>query len=208
MTAERTPQHVQCLECQHRWVAAYLPMEVGAFARLVKGMCCPMCAATSDKVAMREANDIPAVTSGVNLSEALRRWLGSGERGISSNCIVEHLTGVPALGSRSAFGHHPHDGDDLRRCMLLLEAVPELRSEMPRMASASKEWAALVPHWEELIDLLKRELKREPGTCGRTYQRMRQLLSPVDGGALYETDGDWEAFEQRRRRSRRPRRRL
>lgn len=202
--SKRTPQHVQCLTCEHRWIAAHLPMEAGAFARLLKGLCCPMCGATTDDLRLRDANDIPETT--VTISQALAAWLASGERGTSSNFMVQHLTGVPATSRHFNYGH-PHDGDDLRRCMLLLEAVPELVPLLPKMATASPAWAALVPHWDELVGILKRELAREPGTCGRTYERMRQLLAPVDGGSLYETDGDWDAHEKRKREWKRKSRR-
>lgn len=201
---DKTPQHVQCRQCQHVWIAAYLPMDAGVFARLMTALHCPMCAADATEIGLRDANDVPATT--VTISAALRDWLASGERGISSNFMVQHLTGVPATDRWFPYGH-PDDGDDLRRCMLLLEAVPELKPLVPRMATASPEWAALVAHWDALIDILKRELLREPGTYGRTYERMRQLLAPIDGGSLYETDGDWDAAEKRTRGRRRTRRR-
>lgn len=202
----RKPQHVACDTCEHVWVVAYLPMDTSVFTAILKGARCPSCGSGSDKMRLRDANDVPP--EAMSVSPELRNWLSRGERGISSNAIVEHLTPVPT-GASSPFGDHPSDGDDLRRCMLLLDAVPALQPLMSKMATRSKVWAALVSDWDGLIAILRRELRREPGTCGRTYERMRQLLHPVDGQSLYETDGDWDAYERakaqyakrRRRRS-------
>jgi len=84
-----------------------------------------------------------------------RSWLREGERGESSEAIVEHLTGKPVGGKPYAerFGRldHPADAGDFRRCELLLRAVPMARQEFPRMARVSPEWAALVGAWGDIV---------------------------------------------------------
>ena len=108
-------------------------------------------------------------------------WLAGGERGTSSNTIVEHLTGLPALGrgwDRS--GDHPSDPDDLRRCLLLLEAVPAFKSRFYEMQDSSKEWNALTVHIEELTRLLTEEVpnwkdSRARGSAPKTYARMKEI---------------------------------
>lgn len=109
-------------------------------------------------------------------------WLAGGERGISSNTIVEHLTGLPALGrgwDRSG-PCHPHDPDDLRRCLLLLEAVPAFKSRFYEMQGASKKWNALTVHIEELTRLMSEEVPnwkgyRATGSAPKTYARMKEI---------------------------------
>lgn len=47
--------------------------------------------------------------------------------------------------------HHaayPHDPDDLNRCLLLLNLIPEWAPRIREMAQHSQEWAALVSSWE------------------------------------------------------------
>lgn len=78
----------------------------------------------------------------------LVHWLANGRRGISSNTMVQHLTGIATLGKWA--GDIPHDPDDLDRCLKLLEAVPSLRPLLPRMGTYSKRWAALISRWEEI----------------------------------------------------------
>jgi hypothetical protein len=43
MTEERKPFWAKCPGCSHCWPAAYLPMEMGACARLLKRAACPHC---------------------------------------------------------------------------------------------------------------------------------------------------------------------
>jgi formate dehydrogenase maturation protein FdhE len=42
---DKRPMQVQCVQCGHVWTAAYLPMEMGKVATLLKRVMCPMCAA-------------------------------------------------------------------------------------------------------------------------------------------------------------------
>lgn len=121
-------------------------------------------------------------------------WLAQGERGLSSEAIVSHLT-RQRVGRRefSTFAaDYPHDPDDFRRCELLLRQVPLARlmfaSAMP---SRSPEWAALVASWDEIAALLEAEV---PGVydaipwgskAPKSYALMRQLLDgarAVSGG--------------------------
>lgn len=98
------------------------------------------------------------------------RWLAFGERGVSSETIVSQLTGLQV---RSL--SHPHDPDDLRRCVLMLDACPSLAARIGEMRSASPEWAALVDVWSELVESLRSET-----AAGRqapiTYALMRKAI--------------------------------
>ena len=110
-------------------------------------------------------------------SEALILWLANGERGVSSNTIVTHLTGIYTLGPYQRRSH-PYDPDDLRRCRLLLEAVPELEANFANMATCSGVWGKLVLHWQELCDLMDREAPRwreREGSAVAVFRRMEKL---------------------------------
>lgn len=115
------------------------------------------------------------------LSEAATRWLASGERGLSSETIFEHLTGVQVLKDhwRSYGPHTPSDPADLRRCRLLLEQVPELVPLFHKMSTASKEWAALVKNWAELCTTMDAEAPnwRTKGEAApKTYELIKQAV--------------------------------
>lgn len=133
-------------------------------------------------------------------SENLMRWLAGGRRGTSSNTMVQHLTGLNCL--RDWRPDHPHDPDDMTRCRLLLEDVPELQSEFPRMATCSGPWAELVSHWQELCNLMDEESPRwreRLGAAPRTYARMRSLIEAgrLADGWRKTAPGCWSAPDDR-----------
>jgi hypothetical protein len=72
-------------------------------------------------------------------------------------------------------GCYPLDPGDLRRCVLLLEAVPELRRRFGRLRRVSPLWARYVDHWDELVDLLAEEAAEGTGRAPRTYARMQRI---------------------------------
>lgn len=118
------------------------------------------------------------------LTQAQLRWLTSGERGISSEQIFETLTGFAASGGRKRSATHPMDPADLRRCLLLLQQVPEFEPRISELAFVSPEWAALVAHWDELTTMFKEEAQVFPDgweglswNCHKTYRRMCQLIN-------------------------------
>jgi hypothetical protein len=120
---------------------------------------------------------------GVSLPAGLVEWLAGGERGISSNTMVTHLFGINALGDWP-WPSHPHDPADLRRCRLLIQQVPEVGRELPRMATCSAEWAALVAHWDELCALLDKELRDPRRSAPLTYRRMRELIESATAATM------------------------
>ena len=89
-----------------------------------------------------------------HLSEEAVAWLAAGERGMSSDSIFQHVTGVQTSKYEGHLPSWPHDCGDLRRCRELLAQVPEIEPLFrEKMASASPEWAALMPIWDELCAL-------------------------------------------------------
>lgn len=107
---------------------------------------------------------------------ALVRWLAGGERGMSSDTIVQHLTGLPALAGADPC--EPSDPGDLKRCRALLELVPELVEHFPRMREVSPEWARLCDHWDALCSLMDEEApnwRDGQNGCPRTSALMRTL---------------------------------
>jgi hypothetical protein len=110
------------------------------------------------------------------ISEAANNWLSTGERGISSEAIFSHLTGVNVVGGWGKCP--PSDPSDLVRCRKLLDAVPEFRARLNEMAAVSDTWAALVNEWDSLCDLMDAEApewRDGRGSCPRTYERMKAL---------------------------------
>lgn len=115
--------------------------------------------------------------SAAPLSAEAVAWLASGERGLSSETIFQHILRIKVLnGERNA---HPWDPDDLRRCRLLLEQVPELAIRFEEMRTCSAVWRRLVDHWAELCRLMDEECGGWPPKLGsrapQTYALMERL---------------------------------
>lgn len=106
----------------------------------------------------------------IDVPDSAIEWLRNGERGSSSETIFYCLTQLPIKRWSSTY---PSDPDDLRRCRLLLDTVPEFRARLGEMAQVSQQWAALVAHWDELCALMDEEAPS--GQCPKTYARMIQL---------------------------------
>jgi hypothetical protein len=138
-------------------------------------------------------------TEGAGLPPGAVEWLGSGERGISSNAMFTVLTGTSAMRDERDCPDHPHDPDDFRRCELLLDAVPALRGRLALMRDVSPVWAALVDAWPEIVHTFDGECNGWRGnkdwSAPATYALMRRL---IDGArAKRRTDAAGRSEEAR-----------
>jgi hypothetical protein len=115
-------------------------------------------------------------------------WLAGGERGLSSEGIVSHLTGQRIGSTRwpsAAWSYHPLDPDDFRRCQLLVEQVPLARLMFPAMRTASPVWERLVDAWDEIHEAIEAEVpdyvhtrSHAPARLG--YQVMKRVIAGGD----------------------------
>lgn len=113
----------------------------------------------------------------ITLTDPLVNWLANGERGISSNTMFTFITGVNA--AYDDYHSHPHDLGDFRRCRLLAEASNDIMNHLDRMKSVSREWSAIVDHWDELCRLMDEERpnwrKNENAPSPKTYALLNSL---------------------------------
>lgn len=93
-------------------------------------------------------------------------WALGDDTGSSSKAIARHMLGGDDSGRHASY---PSDGNDLGRCIRLLDAFPEWRARMPEMAEKSPAWAGLVAAWDELEAMYRRN---DTGL----YQRMKDIL--------------------------------
>lgn len=93
------------------------------------------------------------------------RWTLTGSVGLSSRCMAAHLTGNKCDGS------YPHDGGDFQRCVDLLNACPELRPLLPKMAEVNSYWLALIPEWERIEAL--------SGKSGMQYKEIQKIIGAI-----------------------------
>lgn len=99
-------------------------------------------------------------------------WLSGNDTGVSSKALCRHM-----LGLNVADNSAPSDGADLGRCLRLLKLIPEWTGRITEMADLGYCWAALVPHWSELEELLRAEAGDDYRGLGapKTYDRISAL---------------------------------
>ncbi|WP_335999626.1 hypothetical protein [Acinetobacter johnsonii] len=112
------------------------------------------------------------------LSQAMH-WLVNGSTGLSSKCLLATIIhGQPIQGGWNAT-FHPRDPSDLKRCISLLDAAPELRNHLNVMQEVSNEWNVLIKHWADLEAMFKEELQVNPNKAPLTLKFMRELFAEV-----------------------------
>lgn len=109
------------------------------------------------------------------------KWRAKGETCKASLTLFTYCSGIEALGSDAdAF---PMSVADLRRCRLLLDACPDMRPKMRRLAYVSKEWAELVSFWDDLCaihDLEVPDWRSNPKSGRRTKKMLVIILTRVN----------------------------
>ncbi|AQT06479.1 hypothetical protein A0U91_15815 (plasmid) [Acetobacter persici] len=80
-------------------------------------------------------------------------WLKFGEKGNSSKFLFSMLSETPEIRPAA-----PSDASDFRRCVLLLDLIPEWRDKLEAcMAKAPDPWPELAKNWNSLEHALRKE---------------------------------------------------
>ncbi len=141
----RFPVQLRCATCDTLMQMPFEPMPVFEFVAIMEALRCPGCG--GKKLLMgqsRTAAQDDSFDHGDTPEERQRLWLENGETGNSAAAIFGRMTG------RWVKASHPHDTDDLRRCVLLLRRFPEWEARMPEMADLSEEWRGIAMNWARL----------------------------------------------------------
>ena len=141
-----------------------------------------------DTKALRESERDSAIARAhalyahTGLSAEAIRWLATGERGASSDAMFFRLAGIKPRDMISEVFAHPHDPDDLRRCRLLLEQVPELAGRIAEMGGVSPTWAALIAQWDDIcltMDQESPQWRTGKGSAKKTSEMMKRCIAGV-----------------------------
>ena len=109
----------------------------------------------------------------------LDAWFSSDDTGLSSQYLASVLSDRGLIEN-----NHPHDPTDFGRSKRLLDAVPELRAKLPRLADAKHGpvWNAIYSNWVELENLYDEE--RPTGQAPKLSARMKEIITHA-GVATY-----------------------
>lgn len=106
-------------------------------------------------------------SNGLTEPKTLDEWRKSWVIGVSSDSIHWAFTGWSVIDSSERDA--PYDSDDLGRCMLLLDLMPEWRNLLDEVAVKVPAFAPLVPEWARLEGL------HRAGKHAEVYSEIKRL---------------------------------
>ena len=102
--------------------------------------------------------------------------------------------GLSAQAIASGGRDHPHDPSDLLRCVNYCDGRLTTEQLQRRMTGRSIHWDRLLPEWDNLVALLRREMDtRTDGNAPRTYAEMKRVLN--NGTACTDCDSTGRGTE-------------
>jgi hypothetical protein len=110
-----------------------------------------------------------------SITERAQAWIVNGRVGMSSRSIYCHMMGV----ENKRGWDYPSDPDDLNRCLLLLDLIPEWQPRMHEMAAHGKEWKGLSENWDKIAFTFIDEVGlnwSHGDKAGRTYAMMKEAM--------------------------------
>jgi hypothetical protein len=111
------------------------------------------------------------------MHEEILNWFGNGRVGSSSKAMALAIAGVPCEDKS-----HPNDPSDFNRCLLFLQAVPEARNYLGKVAELSPYWKAIIDNFSEIEKSLIEEVGpnwTKDDRAPKTYELMRSILVPI-----------------------------
>jgi len=76
----------------------------------------------------------------VEIANKISEWLLTGQVGESSKAMASAASGI-ACNSRN---YYPRDPADFNRCLLLLEAIPEIKNFFSEISQYNKYWSRII----------------------------------------------------------------
>jgi hypothetical protein len=110
------------------------------------------------------------------LKDRVLNWYATGRTGVSSEAMANTVCDIECS---NGFANHPHDPSDFNRCLLFLEAVPEAKLLLSKVAEISPVWKRLVERWDEIESMLIGEVGHnwsKGRSAPKTYELMREII--------------------------------
>lgn len=113
---------------------------------------------------------------------ALLKWFAGPGVGSSSKLMACVAAGIK-YEDRFDDKPHPHDPDDMNRCLKLMAAVPGVRGALGEVAKVSPVWAALIARWDEIEASFLAEAGidwSKSRSAPKTYKLMQSIIRPIE----------------------------
>jgi len=162
----------RCLCCNHPFTAELeVDIDIRLYVKNMSAIRCPEC--NCKKIGMGLGLSISEDRSmrlqGGTLVERIEDWITNGETGASSLYVAKRLSDPYRKDLKSSY---PHDYDDLRRVILLIDRIPEWSSKMDGLKN-EEGWEKIATQWNEIVAAV---LEADP-----------EAISPKTAAPLLET---------------------
>lgn len=121
-----------------------------------------------------------------SVEQRAQKWIIDGQVGSSSKAIYRHM--LIGGESKGACHSYPHDPDDLNRCLLLLDLIPEWKPRIAEMACYGTAWAGLTVKWDEISQCFLDEVGLnwcKGKSAPRTYELMKAAIGDNSGAIRF-----------------------
>ena len=105
-------------------------------------------------------------------------WLANGSVGASSKAMAFSIAGIECEEIS-----HPYDPSDFNRCLMLLDAVPEARKHLDKVATLSLYWKAIIERFDEIEACFIDEVGLDwtkGGSAKKTYGLIKSIIIPIE----------------------------
>ena len=113
-----------------------------------------------------------------DIKSKVLEWVASGRVGQSSKAMAMTACNLPNSGD------YPLDPDDLNRCLLMLEVVPEVREHFEKIAGLGVVWDRLISRWGEIESCFLEEAGpnwSKARSAPKTYALMKLVIGEEPG---------------------------
>lgn len=140
----------RCLCCNHPFTAELeVDVDIRIYVKNMSAIRCPEC--NCKKIGMglglSISEDRAMRLQGGTLVERIEDWISNGETGASSLYVAKRLSDPYRKDLKSSY---PHDYDDLRRVILLIDRIPEWASKMDSLKDEDG-WEKIAAQWNEIV---------------------------------------------------------
>lgn len=112
------------------------------------------------------------------MKDKILNWFATGETGISSKAMACAIADLQVDKKWAGCGNHPSDPADFNRCLKFLDAVPEAKEHLHKVAAMSVTWAKLVARWAEVEKCFIDEVGfdwSKGGSAKKTFDLMKSM---------------------------------
>lgn len=159
---------VTCQSCKNVFdaeVVVNAPIAVAIAS--MQSVRCPLCGSAKCGLGGNYAG-APPVTAPI--ADRVAWWRDRGEHGVSSETIYSAFAG-----GRPRHVDVPHDPDDFSRCKLLLDLIPEWRSDLGKVVKVYPWFSPMIEKWAEIDAAYEMEKSRQWKGDHVCYRLMRTL---------------------------------